>query len=241
MPLGRYPVLQFKTLQPSAAASATISFDRPVSPGSAVMVCCNTNTQYTYVSSVSDAVGNTYTASDILNVNTTGVDLNLYYAKNVTNGTGTITVNFSATPNPPDIAILEVAGLTKVTTNNYTSGNLEAALGSALSGGASVIYVNQYGQCTPFPSSNDFIINVGSGMNGSTVGYAPWTCIAVGSLNVTYKLSGPPGSTLPSYTYIGSIDYSTYLGYTLAFLTVAPKVPVNRVLRPRPFAPGQAR
>lgn len=73
-------------------ASTTVTFDSSVTAGNTIMVfVCNSSGDANGVSSVTDNQSNTYTlvGEDANNMRAT-----IYYAKNVTGGTVTVTVNF---------------------------------------------------------------------------------------------------------------------------------------------------
>ena len=231
----RYPVT--KEFSTSFASSASPTITLSDAPAGSLILCVNGDTQYTGPLTASDNAGNTYTAV-ILAQNTTGVSMSMFVVKKFPGGSPTITPAMqSATTG--EIIVLCAAGLNVAT--SLASALDPNVIGTAYTGATTTIYVNQYGQCTPFIYPNNLIVNMScSGTNGVATATG-WDGLGVGQFTVLYARSGAAPGSLPSFTTIGSQDANQMLSATASFQCNQSNFQAKPKLRPYPFRPGMAR
>jgi hypothetical protein len=96
----------------SPQTSMAIPFPSAQTSGNLNVIVVGWNDITATVSSVTDSLGNTYTLA-AGPTQSTGITQSIYYAKNITGGSNTVTVQFSVAAVYPDIRILEYSGVDK--------------------------------------------------------------------------------------------------------------------------------
>src|SRR5947209_7829474 len=91
-------------------SSMTISLPQAEKAGDLNVVAVGWNDTTATISSVTDSVGNSYQVA-VPQGQTTGLRQAIYYAKNITGGSTTITVKFSQAATYPDVRVLEYANV----------------------------------------------------------------------------------------------------------------------------------
>ena len=97
----------------SSTATVAATYPSPQSAGDMNIVVVGWNNSTSTVQTVTDSAGNLYTLA-IGPTGGTGLRQSIYYAKNITGGSNTVTVTFNQTVPFPDLRILEYSGISSL-------------------------------------------------------------------------------------------------------------------------------
>jgi hypothetical protein len=97
---------------PFSTTANYVTFSQSQTAGNLNIVVVGWADNTSKISSVTDSRGNTYTlAAGPTTTTTPGLTQAIYYAKNISGGTNTVTVKFNATANSSELRVFEYAGL----------------------------------------------------------------------------------------------------------------------------------
>jgi chitodextrinase len=168
--------VQSADLDPAAGNTVSVTYAAAQNAGDLNVVAVGWNDSTSSVTSITDSRGNTYLTAVGPTTSAGNATQVIYYAQNITAaaaGANTVTVNFNATVNAPDVRILEYSGLSP--TNALDVGVGASGTGTNLSSGTATT-----------SSANDLLV----GANYVGAGFA-----AVGS-GYTQRLVTAPDSDL---------------------------------------------
>lgn len=126
--------VQNATQTPGSASSVATAFPVSQTAGNLNVVVIGFSGITSTISSVTDTLGNSYQVAAAMTRSSTESQV-VYYAKNITAGSNTVTVNFNASTSFPDIRIAEYSGLDQLsplTANISATGTSAAASSGSL-------------------------------------------------------------------------------------------------------------
>ena len=143
------------TAQPSNS-TLSVPYPSPQTAGNLNIVAVGWGDTTSSISSVSDTTGNTYVLA-VGPTTTTGLQQSIYYAKNITAGSNTVTVTFNQSAAFPDVRILEYSGLETSAALDVTA----AAVGTG---------TNANSGAATTTSANELLFGAGSTAGTSYIG-----------------------------------------------------------------------
>lgn len=190
---------------PNPATAVTVSYPLPQTAGNLNIVAVGWNDTTSNIVSVTDTHGTNY-ALAIGPTSGSGIRQSIYYARNIPDGTNSVTVRFSQAAPTVDVRVLEYSGLDQSNPLDATAG---AAGVSATSNSGNVQSTSANELIFAAGTTTGSFLSAGDGFSSRIITYPDAdiaqdaTASAVGTYNATANLAAPVAWVMQVATFRG--------------------------------------